>query len=201
MVRYRRASGVVRQQIKWFAYAGIVAAVGFVAAAQVSSQPVIAFIVLVPLVPVASGIAIMKHRLYDIDVVISKTIVYGSLAAFITAVYVLVVVGLGSLGSGSLHAGPRPNLGLSILATAVVAVAFQPVRERVQHLANRLVFGKRATPYEALSDFAGRMGGAYAADDVLPRMARVLAEGTGAGRRRGMAERWRRARGGGLLAR
>jgi signal transduction histidine kinase len=181
MVRYRRAGGVVRQQIKWFAYAGIVAAVGFVAAAQVSSQPVITFIVLVPLVPVESGIAIMKHRLYDIDVVISKTIVYGSLAAFITAVYVLVVVGLGSLGSGSLHAGPRPNLGLSILATAVVAVAFQPVREHVQHLANRLVFGKRATPYEALSDFAGRMGGAYAADDVLPRMARVLAEGTGAG--------------------
>ena len=137
------------------------------------------FIVLVPFVPVAAGIAIMKYRLYDIDVVISKTIVYGLLAAFITAVYVLVVVGIGSLGSGSLHAGSQPSLGLSILATAVVAVAFQPVRERVQHLANRLVFGKRATPYEALSDFAGRMGGTYAADDVLPRMARVLAEGTG----------------------
>ena len=181
-VRYRRASGVVRQQIKWFAYAGIVAAVGFVALAQVSSQPVVAFIVLVPFVPVAAGIAIMKYRLYDIDVVISKTVVYGSLAAFITAVYVLVVVGIGSLGSGSLHAGSRPSLGLSILATAVVAVAFQPVRERMQHLANRLVFGRRATPYEALSDFAGRMGGAYAAEDVLPRMARILAEGTGADR-------------------
>jgi signal transduction histidine kinase len=181
VVRYRRASGVVRQQIKWFAYAGIVAAVGFVALAQVSSQPVVAFIVLVPLVPVAAGIAIMKYRLYDIDVVISKTIVYGSLAAFITGVYVLVFVGIGSLGSSSLHAGSRPSLGLSILATAVVAVAFQPVRERMQHLANRLVFGKRATPYEALSDFAGRMGGTYAAEDVLPRMARVLAEGTGAG--------------------
>ena len=74
------------------------------------------------------------------------------------------MVGIGSLGSGSLHAGSRPNLGLSILATAVVAVAFQPVRERVQRLANRLVFGKRATPYEALSEFAGRMGGTYAAD-------------------------------------
>ena len=182
VVRYRRASGVVRQQIKWFAYAGIVAAVGFVALAQVSSQPVVAFIVLVPFVPVAAGIAIMRYRLYDIDVVISKTIVYGSLAAFITAVYVLVVVGIGSLGSGFLHAGSRPNLGLSILATAVVAVAFQPVRERMQHLANRLVFGKRATPYEALSDFAGRMGGTYAAEDILPRMARVLAEGTGADR-------------------
>jgi signal transduction histidine kinase len=61
-------------------------------------------------------------------------------------------------------------------------VAFQPVRERVQRLANRLVFGQRATPYEALSEFAVRMGGTYAADDVLPRMARVLAEGTGAAR-------------------
>jgi signal transduction histidine kinase len=64
----------------------------------------------------------------------------------------------------------------------VVAVAFQPVRERVQRLANRLVFGKRATPYEALSEFAGRMGDTYATEDALPRMARVLAEGTGAAR-------------------
>jgi signal transduction histidine kinase len=182
VVRYRRAGGVVRQQIKWFAYAGIVAALGFVLAALVSSDPVIAFIVLVPLIPVAAGIAIMKYRLYDIDVVISKTLVYGSLAAFITVVYVVIVAGIGSLGPGFLQAGSRPNLGLSILATAVVAVAFQPVRERAQRLANRLVFGQRATPYEALSEFAGRMGGTYAADDVLPRMARVLAEGTGGGR-------------------
>ena len=182
VVRYRRAGGVVRQQIKWFAYAGIVAALGFVVLAFTTNDPAIAFIVLVPFVPVAAGIAIMKYRLYDIDVVISKTIAYGSLAAFITAVYVVIVAGIGSLGSGSLHVGSRPDLGLSILATAVVAVAFQPVRERVQHLANRLVFGKRATPYEALSEFAGRMGGTYAAEDVLPRMAQVLAEGTGAGR-------------------
>jgi signal transduction histidine kinase len=182
VVRYRRADGVVRQQIKWFAYAGAVAALGFVVLAFTTNDPAIAFMVLFPLVPVAAGIAIMKYRLYDIDVVISKTIVYGSLAAFITAVYVLVVVGIGSLGSGSLHAGSRPNLGLSILATAVVAVAFQPVRERMQRLANRLVFGQRATPYEALSEFAGRMGGTYAAEDALPRMARALAEGTGAAR-------------------
>jgi signal transduction histidine kinase len=183
VVRYRRSGGVVRQQIKWFAYAGIIAAFGFVILAFTTNDPVIAFIVLFPFVPVAAGIAIMKYRLYDIDVVISKTIVYGCLAAFITAVYVLVVVGIGALGSGSVHTGSRTNLALSILATAVVAVAFQPVRERVQHLANRLVFGKRATPYEALSEFAGRMGGgAYAAEDALPRMARVLAEGTGADR-------------------
>src|SRR5262249_44162248 len=135
-----------------------------------------------PLIPVAAGLAIFKYRLYDIDVVISKTIVYGSLAAFITVVYVVIVAGIGSLGSGFVRAGSRPDLGLSILATAVVAVAFQPVRERVQRLANRLVFGKRATPYEALSEFAGQMGGTYATEDALPRMAQVLAEGTGAAR-------------------
>jgi hypothetical protein len=107
-VRYRRSGGVVRQQIKWFAYAGIIAALGFAILALTTNDPAIAFIVLVPFVPVAAGIAIMKYRLYDIDVVISRTIVYGSLAAFITAVYVLVVVGIGSLGSGSVHAGSRP---------------------------------------------------------------------------------------------
>jgi len=182
IVRLVRSSGEERLQLKWFTYAAALAALALAVAAVLIPQPVIAFAVFFPLIPVAAGFAIMKYRLYDIDVVISKTVVYGSLAAFITAVYVLVVVGIGSLGSGSLHAGSRPSLGLSILATAVVAVAFQPVRERAQHLANRLVFGKRATPYQALSEFAGRMGGAYAAEDVLPRMARVLAEGTGADR-------------------
>ena len=102
---------------------------------------------------------------------------FGALAAFITAVYVAIVVGIGALvGQGT----SKPNLGLSILATAVVAVAFQPVRERVQRLANHLVYGVRATPYEVLSEFSSRMAGAYEIEDLLPRMARILAEGTGA---------------------
>ena len=99
-----------------------------------------------------------------------------ALAAFITAVYVGIVVGVGTLvGSGG-----KPNLVLSIVATAIVAVAFQPVHERVQKLANRLVYGKKATPYEVLSQFSERVAESYAADEVLPRMARVLADGTGA---------------------
>jgi signal transduction histidine kinase len=182
IVRLVRSSGEERLQLKWFAYAAAVAALAFGIAAQLIPQPVIAFAVFFPLIPAAVGIAILKYRLYDIDLVISKTIVYGSLAAFITVVYVAIVAGIGSLGPGFLQAGSQPNLGLSIVATAVVAVAFQPIRERAQRLANRLVYGKRATPYEALSEFAGRMGGTYAADDVLPRMARILAEGTGAAR-------------------
>src|SRR5207245_6576712 len=59
---------------------------------------------------------------------------------------------------------------------------FQAVRERLQKVANRLIYGKRATPYEVLAEFAERVAESYAADDVLPRMARVLAEGTGAER-------------------
>jgi signal transduction histidine kinase len=127
-------------------------------------------------IPLAVGIAVLRYRLYDIDLVINKAIVYGSLAVFITAVYVGIVVGIGTL----LGQVDRPNVVLSILATAVAAVAFQPVRLRLQRLANRLVYGRRATPYEVLARFADRVAGAYAADEVMPRMARVLADGTGA---------------------
>ncbi len=181
VVRYRRSSADVRHQIKWFAYAGLLTAAGMLVCGLALNNPLIAFSAFGPLIPVATGVAIMKFRLYDIDVIIRRTIVYAAMAAFITAVYVAVVVGLGSLGSGRLAgSSSRPSLALSILATAVIAVAFQPVRERVQRLASRLVYGRRATPYQALSEFAGRLGASYANEDVLPRMARILAEGTGA---------------------
>jgi signal transduction histidine kinase len=185
--RYRRAGTVEREQLKWLVYAG-----GLIVAALVVTVPIGQLLSpadannlqnatssgAVALVPIAIGIAIFRYHLYDIDVVINKTLVYGLLAAFITGVYIAIVVGIGSLA----QRGVRPSLGLSIVATAVVAVAFQPVRERVQRLANRLVYGRRATPYEVLADFAGRMAGTYAVEDLLPRMARILAEGTGAAR-------------------
>jgi signal transduction histidine kinase len=124
----------------------------------------------------AVGVAILKYHLWDIDVVINKTLVFGGLAVFITAVYVAVVVGLGAL----VGLGGQPNLGLSIVATAVVAIAFAPVRQRVQRWANRLVYGKRATPYEALSGLAERMSKAYAGDEALAEMARLAGQATGA---------------------
>ncbi len=187
VIRFRRSRGEERQQIKWLAMAGMLVAVGFVGVASSpesglgnSAFNTVFFLGFVA-VPMAAALAIFKYRLYDIDVVINKAVVYGLLAGFITAVYVAIVVGLGAaLGQGA----SKPNLGLSILATAVVAVAFQPVRDRIQRLANRLVYGRRATPYEVLSEFSQRMGASYATEDVLPRMARILAEGTGAGEAR-----------------
>ena len=186
--RFWRSRGDEREQLKWFlaSITLVIAALGasfasaFLGAA--TSGPAAWGVALYSLatmsVPAAVAVAILKYRLYDIDVVISRTIVYGALAVLITAVYVGIVVGVGSLvGSGA-----QPNLLLSIVATAVVAVGFQPVRERLQRLANRLVYGKRATPYEVLSEFSERVAETYGADDVLPRMARVLAEGTAAER-------------------
>ncbi|HEX6262586.1 MAG TPA: histidine kinase [Actinomycetota bacterium] len=185
VVRYRRSRGDEREQLKWVAFAATFALV----AIAVQFVPVgwpDWFQLLVGLgflaVPVASGVAILKHRLYDIDVVINKTVVYGALAAFVTVVYVGIVAGIGSLvGSGG-------NAFLTIVATAIIALLFQPARVRARHFANRLVYGKRATPYEVLSRLAQGMGSQYSADDALPSLARVLGEGTGAAR----AEVWLR---------
>ena len=197
VVRFRRSRDVERSQLRWFAYAAgtaigllILAFLGGVfpsgIAANADNVAWLAGVFgVVALIPAAIGLAIMRHGLYDIDVFVSRTIVYGSLAVFITAVYVGIAVGIGTLvGSGG-----KPNLGLSILATAIVAVGFQPVRERVQRVANRLVYGKRATPYEVLSQFSEHVAESYASDEVLPRMARVLAEGTAAE----LAEVWLRS--------
>ncbi len=183
VVRFRSRRGDERQQVKWLAFVGVAFLSAFVLTLILSSFlpdesdasnlvgnvgfGTMVFILSVG-IPAACAIAILKYHLYDLDVVINKTLVYALLAAFITAVYVGIVVGIGQV------VGSKRNLGLSILATAVVAVGFQPVRDRVQHLANRLVYGKRATPYEVLSEFSERMSGAYATEDLLPRMARIL---------------------------
>ncbi|MBJ7593409.1 MAG: hypothetical protein JF886_00870 [Candidatus Dormibacteraeota bacterium] len=188
--RYRRAEGIRRRQLRSFAIAVVVIiAFGFIPhlISNIALEDPTALAVAITnavmvgsfsLLLLAMGIAILRYRLFGIQVLVSRTLVYGSLAVFITAVYVGIAVGIGALVGG----GGKPNLGLSILATAIVAIGFQPVRERVQKIANRLVYGKRATPYEVLSQFSERVAESYSLDDVMPRMARVLAEGTGAQR-------------------
>jgi hypothetical protein len=178
VVRFKRARGQERQQLKWFLYGGVLFVVPFVLHGFGVPQQIqnLLFALFLPPLPISIGIAMLKYRLYDIDLVISKSLVLGTLAVFITAVYVGIVVGIGTL-IGSVG---RSNLALSIVATAIVAVAFQPVRERVQRIANRLVYGKRATPYEVMADFSDRMAGALSADEVLPRMAEAAARGIGA---------------------
>src|SRR5437660_6134321 len=137
IVRFRRSQSVVRKQIEWLAYAAAVVAAGSIVSALVQLRPQTETLdnytngivsLALASIPVAMGIAILTRRLYDIDVIVNKTVVYLSLAAFITAVYIALVVGIGQAVGQQGKAG----FGLSVLATAVVAVAFQPVRERVQ---------------------------------------------------------------------
>jgi signal transduction histidine kinase len=179
-VRLRRATGEERQQLKWVTYAASL--VGIETVASILWYPVpdlqpgsVEGPVFGTIFAVAFAVAIFKYRLYDIDVVISRTVVFGTLAVFITTAYVAVVVGLGTV----IGAQAGPSLVLSVLGAAVVAALFQPVRERVERLANLLVYGRRATPYEALARFSERMAAIHPSEELLPGMARLLAEGTG----------------------
>ena len=171
--RYRHSAGAERLQLKWFVSAAAIAAVAF-SVGFFFNTAVVSAIVSISLVflYVAIGIAMLKHNLYEIDLIINKTITYGALAAFITAIYVIVVVVIGAFIG--------VTEGVSLLATAIVAVAFQPIRRQAQQIANRLVYGERATPYEVLSRFSEHVGETYSGEDILVRMARLLAEGTGA---------------------
>src|SRR5262249_17896202 len=154
-IRWRRSQGEERLQLKWFAYAAAFLPTSFVffffgwnATTDRIGAVLLAIATLG--VPIATGIAVLKYRLYYIDVVISNTRLVGILAAFASIGSVAIVVGVGTL-IGS-H-GQRPSVLLAVLATAVVAVAFQPVRARAQRLADHLVYGERATPYDVLSEF------------------------------------------------
>ena len=192
VIRFRRARGEERKQIEWLAYSGVLLAVYLLLTTLgewtqapllidsflMTALEVVAFIS----IPIAVGVALLRYRLYEIDLVIRRTLVVAVLAAFITLVYVAVVVGVGAMVAGASD-GP-----LSIIAAVVIAVAFQPVRAAATRLSNRLVFGERATPYEVLSSFSERLAVGYATEDLLPRMARILGEGTAAQR----AEVWLR---------
>jgi signal transduction histidine kinase len=187
VVRYRSGEAELRQQIKWVAFVavGVVVCQAGLALALTATGPdsslttVVGFATaMVSLfgIPIAITIAILKHGLYQIDVIINRTVVYGLLAAAVTAVYVGVVIGVGTVVGHS--GGPA----LTIVAAAAIALLFQPLRRQAQRAANRLVYGERATPYQVLSDFAENMAGTLGLDEMLDRMVSVLADGTGATR-------------------
>jgi len=192
VIRLRRSVGDERQQLKLFGFAAVILATVAVSSAVLDGVSALAGVrpldsVLGAIgmlsVAAATGVAILRYRLYEVDVVISRTVTYAVVAALITAVYLAVVVGIGSL----VGRGNSANVFLSVIATAIVALAFQPVRSRLQRVADRLVYGKRASPYEVLSEMSRRVAEAYG-EDLLPRMAQVLAQGTGSVR----AEVWLR---------
>ncbi|MGZ8754214.1 MAG: ATP-binding protein [Acidimicrobiia bacterium] len=179
--RYRRASYSEKTQIKLVLFAvaffGLVYMITSLQSAW-NDQYALSGLLLtfaVAAIPVSITIAILKYQLFDIDVIISRSLAYGTLAVFIGAVYVGIVVGIGEL----FGQGGGASFSLSIVATSLVALAFQPVRVRVERLANRLVYGERATPYEVLAQFS-RRSSEESDDELLARVPRLLVDGTGA---------------------
>jgi signal transduction histidine kinase len=185
-VRYRSGGREVRQQIKWLALAAVAVA-GCQAAALLAiaitgdaSNPVtVTAYVVIPVtvlfgIPAVITLAILKYGLYQIDVIINRAVQYGLLSAALTGVYAGIVVGIGTL------AGYAGGPVLTIAAAVTIAVLFQPVRHRARLVANRLVYGQRATPYQVLADFAEDMAGQLDFDTALDRMASILAGATGA---------------------
>ena len=195
VLRMVAASGEARLQFKWFAYAVAIFLVTVVAGnaellgvAGILDWTIARAITVwagvgtlfagAVLIPLAIGVAILRYRLYDIDVVISRTILYGGLALFVTATYGVVIGGIGSLlGQG---AGASPLL--FILAIGLAAALLEPVRARLQRLANVAIYGRLTSPYQVLSDFARGIGRAEPSNVLLPKMAQLLRDGTGAAR-------------------
>jgi hypothetical protein len=168
VVRFRGSSGVERQQIKWLAYAGCFAAVGFVASLFIGglwSDDVANAVVLSALLglPLAIGIAILRHGLYDIDLLINRTLVYGGLTAGVVAIYVVVVGGL----SAVLHA--EAGFWPSLLATGLAALLAQPLRAALQRRVNRLMYGEDAGARTAAGGLRGRLHEALVPEAAAPR--------------------------------
>ena len=175
LLRFRRSRGVERQQIKWVAFGVLAAffALFFQDAIKDPTLNTIAFDLTLMIFPVTIGISVLRFRLYDLDVVVKKTLLYVTLAVFATLVYLVAVVALGSwLGRG--------DSVLTLVAAVIVAVTFQPMRTRLTRFADRVVYGRRATPYEVLAELGERLGDTYDVEDVLPRIARALGEAVGA---------------------
>jgi signal transduction histidine kinase len=180
-VRFRRSRGDERQQIKWIFYALAVLVASywiFKGVEYLAGDPDSSFwsalgITLWRLgrfgLPLAIGFSILKYRLYDIDLVINRTLVYGTLTAIIAGGYVLIVTALGAI----LPAGG--NLLPTLLATGIIAALFAPLREWLQRGANRLMFGERDDPYVVLSRLGQRLMTTPAPEVMLHTITKTVA--------------------------
>jgi len=182
--RLRRSRGEQRQQLRWLTAAAFALVAGFVLAnlaglgsgEDTSVWAVVPLFVAYACLPVAAGVAILRYRLYDIDPVINRAVVGAALVIFVTVGYVTAVVLLGTLVGGRVSG----DYWASVVATALVALAFQPLRRGVQRLGDRAVYGRRAAPYQALAELCHRLARAVSLDQVLPWVAEVSGRSIGA---------------------
>jgi signal transduction histidine kinase len=190
VIRYRRAGPDQRQHVSWLVK--LLAAMVLMSALGLAGSGIggyawilMALAILVDAfgvligIPAATAIAVLTFGLYDVGVVVKKTIVYGLLVAAMVLFLIFVLFFLSPLafGTGGSDGGQLGRIIWGgLLGLLAVAAAWGPVKRT----ARRAVFGRRATPYEVIGEFAERLGEAYSTDDVLPRTADILRASTGA---------------------
>lgn len=181
VLRLVRATGVERQQLTWLVAAGLVVIVMVLVtfALETLAPPPLAALgklsrlalyASVSLVPISVTVAILRYRLYDLDLLVNRTLVYGTLTVAVIASYVGVVGYVGSLFRST------DELVLSLVATGVVAVLFQPLRERIQRAIDRLLYGRRHEPYAVLSGLGRRLEATLAADALIEAVVATVRE-------------------------
>jgi signal transduction histidine kinase len=183
LLRLRHSRGDEREQLKWFTYTTALVVAVFVIDDLLYSylphQPVtlaldatlnLLTLLALACLPLLTGLAILRYRLYDIDLIINRTLVYATLTALVVGLYVLVVGALGALLQR------QGSLLLSILATGVVAVLFHPLRARLQQAVNRLMYGERDDPYTLLTRLGSRLDATLAPDALLPTIVQTVRE-------------------------
>jgi signal transduction histidine kinase len=179
IVRTRTSRGVLRDQLKWLVYAVSLSIFTMVLGntAEVilgGNDPlqldIISVSLAILMIIVGIGIAIVRYHLYDIDLIINRTLVYGVLTALIVGFYVIAVGSLGSVFQA------RGELGISLLATGVVAVGFQPLRELLQRGVNRLMHGERDDPFAVVTRLGERLEGVFAPDAMLGTLVNTIAQ-------------------------
>jgi signal transduction histidine kinase len=166
-----------RAQIKWVVYGGAIQAFGsllWVSSAILQWLPwsTINYLQWIPwdfIFPLCFAIAILKYRLFDIDLIINRTLVYGTLSLGVVGLYLGLVTG------SSYLLQTQANLGVSLVATGFIAVIFNPLRSRLQRFVNRLLYGDRDDPYKVLSSLSGRMQGILEPSKLLPTMTETIA--------------------------
>jgi signal transduction histidine kinase len=178
--RFRRSRGEEREQMRWFVFGAAVFGVGLVIGLVLDSlghedarANVLGISIMA--IPISAGIGILRSGLWDLDVVIKKTAVAVVLATLLALVGSLV---LALFGQVAIYQDADPRI--SVITGIVLGLLFVPLLRLSKRLATRIIFGRRATPYEVLTEFSHRVGETYETDDVSARMARLLVRATGA---------------------
>jgi signal transduction histidine kinase len=181
--RYRRVSGTVqRQQTRWVVYGVVAAVLLFICLISlgriIPHKSGLVGVLLVNtaiyscelLIPLSIGFSILRYRLYDIDIIINRTLVYSLLTASVIGIYALVVGTLGTVFQA------QGGFLISLVGAGLVAVLFQPLRLRLQRGANRLMYGERDTPSKVISRLGQRLETTLAPDAVLPTIVETVAQ-------------------------